>query len=60
MEEAANELINMLLEFDHNQREEVEKFEEESYTESKTIDHNDSEGILSFLSRSNTIQCDKV
>lgn len=60
MEEAANELINMLLEFDHNQREEVEKFEEESCTESKTIDHNDSEGILSFLSRSNTIQCDKV
>lgn len=46
MEEAANELINMLLEFDHNQREEVEKFEEESCTESKTIDHNDSEGML--------------
>ncbi|XP_078108038.1 dynein axonemal heavy chain 5 isoform X4 [Sander vitreus] len=30
VEEAANELINMLLEFDHNQREEVEKIEEES------------------------------
>ncbi|XP_041797659.1 dynein heavy chain 5, axonemal isoform X3 [Chelmon rostratus] len=30
VEEAANELINMLLEFDHNQREEVEKVEEES------------------------------
>ncbi|XP_063344566.1 dynein axonemal heavy chain 5 isoform X2 [Pelmatolapia mariae] len=43
VEEAANELINMLLEFDHNQREEVEKFEEESCTESKTIDHNDSD-----------------
>lgn len=46
VEEAANELINMLLEFDHNQREEVEKFEEGSCTESKTIDHNDSEGML--------------
>lgn len=46
MEEAANELINMLLEFDHNQREEVEKVEEESCTESKTIDHFDSEGML--------------
>ncbi|XP_059194328.1 dynein axonemal heavy chain 5 [Centropristis striata] len=44
VEEAANELINMLLEFDHNHREEVEKVEEESCTESKTIDHNDSEG----------------
>ncbi|XP_027143184.1 dynein heavy chain 5, axonemal isoform X2 [Larimichthys crocea] len=38
VEEAANELINMLLEFDHNQREEVEKVEEESCAESKTID----------------------
>ncbi|XP_070691188.1 dynein axonemal heavy chain 5 [Pempheris klunzingeri] len=44
VEEAANELINMLLEFDHNQREEVEKVEDESYAESKTIDHIDSEG----------------
>ncbi|XP_039662328.1 dynein heavy chain 5, axonemal isoform X2 [Perca fluviatilis] len=44
VEEAANELINMLLEFDHNQREEVEKIEEESCAESKTIDHIDSEG----------------
>ncbi|XP_032373614.1 dynein heavy chain 5, axonemal isoform X2 [Etheostoma spectabile] len=44
VEEAANELINMLLEFDHNQREEVEKIAEESCTESKTIDHIDSEG----------------
>ncbi|XP_078108037.1 dynein axonemal heavy chain 5 isoform X3 [Sander vitreus] len=43
VEEAANELINMLLEFDHNQREEVEKIEEESCAESKTIDHIDSE-----------------
>lgn len=48
MEEAANELINMLLEFDHNQREEVEKVEDESCAESKTIDHIDSEGILTF------------
>ncbi|XP_076594398.1 dynein axonemal heavy chain 5 isoform X1 [Chaetodon auriga] len=44
VEEAANELINMLLEFDHNQREEVEKVEEESCAESKTVDHIDSEG----------------
>ncbi|XP_041797657.1 dynein heavy chain 5, axonemal isoform X1 [Chelmon rostratus] len=44
VEEAANELINMLLEFDHNQREEVEKVEEESCIESKTVDHIDSEG----------------
>ncbi|KAK5862597.1 hypothetical protein PBY51_017975 [Eleginops maclovinus] len=44
VEEAANELINMLLEFDHNQKEEVEKVEEESCAESKTIDHLDSEG----------------
>ncbi|XP_034553818.1 dynein heavy chain 5, axonemal isoform X3 [Notolabrus celidotus] len=44
VEEAANELINMLLEFDHSQREEVEKTDEESCAESKTIDHNDSEG----------------
>ncbi|XP_044063805.1 dynein axonemal heavy chain 5 isoform X5 [Siniperca chuatsi] len=44
VEEAANELINMLLEFDHNQKEEVEKEEEESCAESKTIDHIDSEG----------------
>ncbi|XP_076594401.1 dynein axonemal heavy chain 5 isoform X4 [Chaetodon auriga] len=43
VEEAANELINMLLEFDHNQREEVEKVEEESCAESKTVDHIDSE-----------------
>ncbi|XP_074540218.1 dynein axonemal heavy chain 5 [Halichoeres trimaculatus] len=44
VEEAANELINMLLEFDHSQREVEEKTEEESRAESKTIDHNDSEG----------------
>ncbi|KAM9353789.1 dynein axonemal heavy chain 5 isoform 2-T2 [Symphorus nematophorus] len=44
VEEAANELINMLLEFDHSQREEVEKVEEESCAESKTIDRLDSEG----------------
>lgn len=56
MEEAANELINMLLEFDHNQREEVEKVEEESCAESKTID---SEGILTFsFLNSNNIDYD--
>lgn len=44
MEEAANELINMLLEFDHNQREEVEKVEQERCTEGKAADHMDSEG----------------
>ncbi|XP_041649230.1 dynein heavy chain 5, axonemal [Cheilinus undulatus] len=44
VEEAANELINMLLEFDHNQKGEVEKTEEESCAESKTLDHIDSEG----------------
>ncbi|KAL6108919.1 dnah5 [Pungitius sinensis] len=44
VEEAANELINMLLEFDHNRKEEAEKVEEESGAESKTIDHIDSEG----------------
>lgn len=49
MEEAANELINMLLEFDHSQRDE-EKVEDESAAESKTIDHNDSEGVLTFSS----------
>ncbi|XP_029359358.1 dynein heavy chain 5, axonemal isoform X2 [Echeneis naucrates] len=44
VEEAANELINMLLEFDHVQREEVERVEEESCVERKTMDHADSEG----------------
>ncbi len=47
MEEAANELINMLLEFDHSQKEEVEKVEEESCTEGKNID---SEGMLTLSS----------
>uniref|UniRef100_A0A671XLP8 Dynein axonemal heavy chain 5 n=1 Tax=Sparus aurata TaxID=8175 RepID=A0A671XLP8_SPAAU len=46
VEEAANELINMLLEFDHNQREEVERVEEESCAESKTVDHIDSEASV--------------
>ncbi|XP_030605717.1 dynein heavy chain 5, axonemal isoform X1 [Archocentrus centrarchus] len=55
VEEAANELINMLLEFDHNQREEVEKFEEESCTGSKTIDHVDSEGEDERLLSRNTL-----
>ncbi|KAM9310817.1 dynein axonemal heavy chain 5 [Pholidichthys leucotaenia] len=44
VEEAANELINMLLEFDPSQKEEEEKTEEESCTESKTTEHVDSEG----------------
>uniref|UniRef100_A0A4W6EPS7 Dynein axonemal heavy chain 5 n=1 Tax=Lates calcarifer TaxID=8187 RepID=A0A4W6EPS7_LATCA len=35
VEEAANELINMLLEFDHNQREEVERVEERSSIENE-------------------------
>lgn len=51
VEEAANELINMLLEFDHSQRDEEEKVEVESSAESKTIDHNDSEGMFTFSSR---------
>lgn len=45
MEEAANELINMLLEFDQSQKGEAEKVEEESSTENKAIDRIDSEGI---------------
>ncbi|KAF7655270.1 hypothetical protein LDENG_00058640 [Lucifuga dentata] len=44
VEEAVNELINMLLESDHSQREEEEKAEKESSTDSKTMDHMDSEG----------------
>nr|XP_019946997.1 PREDICTED: dynein heavy chain 5, axonemal [Paralichthys olivaceus] len=44
VEEAANDLINMLLEFDHNQSDMMEKVEEESCTESKTTEHMDSEG----------------
>ncbi|XP_026149068.1 dynein heavy chain 5, axonemal isoform X2 [Mastacembelus armatus] len=44
VEDAANELINMLLEIDHNQREEAVKVEDESCPESKTTDHVDSEG----------------
>lgn len=48
MEEAANELINMLLEFDHNQKEEVEKVEEDGSTESKAVGHIDSGGMQTF------------
>ncbi|XP_072317021.1 dynein axonemal heavy chain 5 [Eucyclogobius newberryi] len=44
VEEAANELINMLMEFDHNQRDEVEKTVEENPPENKPVDHVDSEG----------------
>ncbi|XP_049585235.1 dynein axonemal heavy chain 5 [Syngnathus scovelli] len=43
VEEAANELINMLLEFDHNQREEGEKLEEEICPQRKTEDSLDRE-----------------
>ncbi|KAM9807310.1 dynein axonemal heavy chain 5 isoform 2-T2 [Syngnathus typhle] len=43
VEEAANELINMLLEFDHNQREEGEKLEEEICPQRKTEDGLDRE-----------------
>lgn len=46
MEEAVNELINMLLEFDHSHREEVERVEEETSTESKTAEHQEYEGML--------------
>lgn len=45
VEEAANELINMLLEFDHGQRDEEEKAEVESCVESKAAERNDSEGM---------------
>ncbi|XP_024917266.1 dynein heavy chain 5, axonemal [Cynoglossus semilaevis] len=44
VEEAVNELINMLLEFDHSHREEVERVEEETSTESKTAEHQEYEG----------------
>ncbi|XP_028985303.1 dynein axonemal heavy chain 5 isoform X3 [Betta splendens] len=44
VEEAANELINMLLEFDHAQKEEAEKAEDENSTESKGPGHIDSGG----------------
>ncbi|XP_061572400.1 dynein axonemal heavy chain 5 [Cololabis saira] len=45
VEEAANELINMLMDFDHNQKEEEEKLKEESNTQSKTIDNLESEDV---------------
>ncbi|XP_019735638.1 dynein heavy chain 5, axonemal [Hippocampus comes] len=48
VEEAANELINMLLEFDHNQKEEGEKMEEELCPQKKTEDNvNKEEARLS-------------
>lgn len=49
MEDAANELINMLMEFDHNQREEGEKPEEENSPENKMLDHIDSEGTETVI-----------
>lgn len=48
MEEAANELINMLLEVDHAQKEEAEKAEAASSTESKATVHIDSGGMQMF------------
>lgn len=45
MEEAANELINMLLEFE--QKEDGENNHEESRTESK-VEQMDSDGEMSF------------
>lgn len=45
VEEAANELINMLLEFDHGQREEEEKADVESCADSKAIERNNSDGM---------------
>ena len=44
VEEATNELINLLMQFDHNQSEREEKAEGESSTESKSAES--SEGIL--------------
>ncbi|KAM9783262.1 dynein axonemal heavy chain 5-like [Neosynchiropus ocellatus] len=44
VEEAANEVINMLLTFDHNPREEAEKTEEDSAAGSRTLERADSEG----------------
>lgn len=49
MEEAANELINMLLEFDHGQRDEEEKADGENGVESKAIERNDSDGMPTSL-----------
>lgn len=45
VEEAANELINMLLEFEPGQRDEEEKAEVESSAEGKAVERNDSEGM---------------
>ncbi|XP_077576575.1 dynein axonemal heavy chain 5 isoform X2 [Stigmatopora nigra] len=48
VEEATNELINMLLEFNHNQRDEGEKIEEETYTPRKTEETANREEAHSF------------
>ncbi|XP_057691021.1 dynein axonemal heavy chain 5 isoform X3 [Corythoichthys intestinalis] len=48
VEEAANELINMLLEFNHNQREEGEKIEEENCPKRKTEESVNREEAHSF------------
>ncbi|XP_061675571.1 dynein axonemal heavy chain 5 [Syngnathoides biaculeatus] len=45
VEEAANELINMLLEFEHNRGEDGEKMEEETDPQRKTEDSVDREGL---------------
>ncbi|XP_037533193.1 dynein heavy chain 5, axonemal [Nematolebias whitei] len=52
VEEAANELINMLMEFDHSHKEEEGKVEEESNAEKKTMDHLNTEGEDEHLSDS--------
>ncbi|XP_060937369.1 dynein axonemal heavy chain 5 isoform X1 [Limanda limanda] len=44
VEEATNELINLLMEFDHNQMGMEVKVEEESSTESKSAENMESEG----------------
>lgn len=48
VEEAANELINMLMEFDHSHKEEEDKVEEESSAEKKTLGHLNTEGCFWF------------
>ncbi|XP_034031153.1 dynein heavy chain 5, axonemal [Thalassophryne amazonica] len=44
VEDATNEVINMLLEFDHSPIQEMKKVEEESSPERKNVDHTESEG----------------
>ena len=56
MEEAANELINMLLEFDNSHKEEErEEATPAGQTETKALDHVDADGKLHTGHR--TIAC---